>query len=159
MSTFLNSDDPAAADKGALPKEQQQRAEQANLHADSVATKAKAEAGTPPYGNFGKANETEPPVPTHAKNDGSNDNPDEFSEFREPGQSTTEDYGTSADAASPAHQQGHVEQNQAPDEVRAAQHEDTDHQRAAWSDDDARYAGGHREASWEESNDKEHSND
>ena len=156
-TTLLNSDDPAAADKGALPEGQQQRAQDAHLQVDTKATKA--EAGTPPYGNFGKANETEPTVPSRPHNDGSNDNPDEFSEFREPGQPVTEDYGTSADAASPQHQQGHVEQNQAPDEVRAAQHEDTDHQRAAWSDDDARYAGGHREASWEESNDKEHSND
>jgi hypothetical protein len=157
MSTFPNANDPAAPDKGALPQDQQKRAEQAHLHPDTAATQA--EAGTPPYGNFGKANETEPPVPTHPKNDGSNDNPDEFSEFREPGQPTTEDYGTSADAANPTHQQGHVEQNQAPDEVRAAQHEDTDHQRAAWSDDDERYTGGHRQASWQESNDKEHSND
>lgn len=157
MSTFPNADDPIKSDKNALPEDQQRRAEQAHPHADTAATQA--EAGTPPYGNFGKPNETEPPVPSQHKNDGSNDNPDEFSEFREPGKPVTEDYGTSADAASPEHQQGHVEQNQAPDEVRAAQHEDTDYQRAAWSDDDARYAGGHREASWEESNDKEHSKD
>lgn len=157
MSTLPSPDGPTKDDKNALPKDQQHRAEQAHLKVDSTADQA--EAGTPRYGNFGKANETEPPVPTQSKNDGSNDNPDEFSEFREPGQPVTEDYGTSADAASPQHQQGHVEQNQAPDEVRAAQHEDTDYQRAAWSDDDKRYAGGHREASWEESNDKEHSND
>lgn len=156
MSTFPRPDGPND-DKNDLPEDQQRRAEQAHLQVDTTADQA--EAGTPRYGNFGKANETEPPVPTQPKNDGSNDNPDEFSEFRKPGEPVTEDYGTSADAANPAHQQGHVEQNQAPDEVRAAQNKETDEQRAAWSSDDERYAGGHREASWQESNDKEHSND
>ena len=155
MSLLSKTDDPAASDKGALPAGQQARAEQAHLNPDDPAKEA--EAGTPQYGNFGKANETEPTMTT--KNDGSNDNPDEFSEFRKPDQAAIEGYGTDPDAANPAHQQGHVEQNQATDEVIAAQHEDTDKRRAAWSDDDARYAGGHREASWEENNEKEHSND
>ncbi|TVT43541.1 hypothetical protein FNT36_05505 [Hymenobacter setariae] len=157
MSTFPSPDGPTTNDKNDLPEDQQRRAEQAHLQVDTTADQA--EAGTPRYGNFGKANETEPAVPTQHKNDGSNDNPDEFSEFRKPGQPVTEDYGTSADAASPDHQQGHIEQNQAPGEVKAAQNKETDEQRAAWSSDDERYAGGHREASWEESNDKEHSND
>jgi hypothetical protein len=155
MSLLSKTDDPAASDKGALPAGQQQRAEQAHLNPDDPAKDA--EAGTPQYGNFGKANETEPTMTT--KNDGSNDNPDEFSEFRKPDQAAIEGYGTDPDAANPAHQQGHVEQNQATDEVIAAQHEDTDKRRAAWSDDDERYAGGHREATWEDNNEKEHTND
>lgn len=155
MSFLSKTDDPAAADKGALPVGQQARAESAHLNPNDPAKDA--EAGTPQYGNFGKADETEPAMST--KNDGSNDNPDEFSEFRKTDEDAIEGYGTDPDAANPKYQQGHVEQNQATDEVIAAQHEETDKRRAAWSDDDARYAGGHRQASWEENNAKEHSND
>jgi hypothetical protein len=157
MSTIFSPDGPNKNDKTALPEDQQQRAEQANLQVDTTATQA--EAGTPNYGDFGKPTDTESSAPAQPKNDGSNDNPDEFSEFRKPGAPSTEDYGTSADAASPDHQQGHSEQNKAPGEVKAAQNKETDEQRAAWSSDDERYAGGHREATWEESNNKEHSND
>ena len=156
MSLISKTEDPAAAAKGALPDDQQKNADNANLQVDTKATQA--EAGSPQYGEFGNPNNVVAAgAPKH--NDGSNDNPDEFSEFREPGRPTTEDYGTTADAANPAHQQGHIEQNQAPSEVKAAQHKETDEQRAAWSNDDERYAGGHREASWEDSNEKEHSND
>ena len=119
----------------------------------------KPEAGTPPYGNFGKAHETEPAVPSaSAKNDGSNDNPDEFSEFRTPEDAPTYDNGTDAQNRNDPQQRGHITQNQATDEVVAAEHADVDVQRAAWSDDDPRYAGGHAKASWTENNEKEHDN-
>jgi hypothetical protein len=156
MSLFSKPEDPAATDKGALPADQQKNAENARLQVDTTATQA--EAGTPKYGEFGNPNNVVA-AGAPSENDGSNDNPDEFSEFRKPGESSTEDYGTSADAASPDHQQGHTEQNQAPGEVKAAQNKETDEQRAAWSSDDERYAGGHREATWKDSNEKEHSND
>ena len=118
-----------------------------------------AQAGTPPYGDFGKANETEPAVPTaSSSNDGSNDNPDEFSEFRKPDAPPTENYSPDAEASNPQQQRGHVTQNQATDEVVAAEHADTDVQRAAWAADDPRYAGGHAKASWKEQNEKEHDN-
>ena len=67
---------------------------------------------------------------------GANDNPDEFSEFR--------DRKKDAEKApsNPADQPGHVEQNQDPAAVRAAQNADSEEQRTAWAKDDPRYAGG-----------------
>jgi hypothetical protein len=156
MSIFSNSEDPAAADKGALPADQQKRANEARPQVDTAATEAGP--GTPQYGDFGNPNNVTATSPA-PNNDGSNDNPDEFSEFRKPGEASTEDYGTTADAANPDHQQGHVEQNQDPQAVRAVQNADADAQKVGWAKDDERYAGGHRPASWEESNEKEHSND
>ncbi|MEJ7663889.1 MAG: hypothetical protein WKG07_32335 [Hymenobacter sp.] len=76
MSTSSASD---SADRDPRPAGQQDRAATAHLNPNEPATQA--EAGTPAYGDFGKADETEPAVPS-AGNDGSNDNPDEFSEFR-----------------------------------------------------------------------------
>lgn len=156
MATESNESNPLTPHNGPLPIYQQKQAEEAHLNPNEPAKEA--DAGTPSYGDFGKAENAGPSGST-SKNDGSNDNPDEFSEFRKPDQAAIEGYGTDPDAANPEHQQGHVDQNQATDEVIAAQHDDTDKRRAAWSDDDARYAGGHREASWEENNAKEHSND
>ncbi len=138
MSTYSSDDDN-------LPLGQRQRAEEARLNPNDPARHA--EAGTPAYGDFGH-------LPTNADapktgRDGSNDNPDEFSELRKP-----EDAHDAP--AHPAGQRGHVTQNQDPSAVRDAQHANTDEQRAAWSDDDPRYAGGKQEATWQEENDKEH---
>jgi len=141
MSFFSSDSD----DDDQLPIGQRQRAENAHLNPNDPAKDA--EAGTPAYGDFGK-------LPTNATapqqgRDGSNDNPDEFSELREPGDAQEA-------PANPADQRGHVTQNQDPGAVRDAQHANTDEQRAAWSDDDPRYAGGKREATWQEKNDEEH---
>lgn len=156
MSIFSNSDDPAASKKDdALPADQQKRAEQARPDPNDPATQA--EAGTPQYGSFGKADGVEPAMTT--KNDGSNDNPDEFSEFRKNKASTPDDTSTNSQSANLESQRGHVDQNQDPQAVRKVQNADADEQRSGWADDDERYAGGHREASWKENNNDEHSND
>ena len=138
-----------SAEDDQLPEGQRQRAEEARLNPNDPARHATS--GTPSYGDFGKPEGIVTASPS-AGRDGSNDNPDEFSEFRDP-----ED---AKDApANPADQRGHVEQNQDPAAVRDARHADTDEQRAAWSDDDERYAGGKQQATWQEKNDQEHSND
>ena len=158
MSTSPASD---SADRDPRPAGQQDRAATAQLTPDKQA--AQAEAGTPAYGDFGKADETEPAAPS-AGNDGSNDNPDEFSEFRKPdAQPTTArnpgfQPNGEPDAPSPGPQRGHAHQNQDPESVVAAKDADADVQRTAWADDDRRYAGGKPHATWQEINDKEHPN-
>lgn len=138
----FNSDDDDQ-----LPAGQQTRAEEARLNPNDPARHA--ETGTPAYGDFGKPEYVD--AAHKPGRDGSNDNPDEFSELRDP-----EDAKQAP--ADPKDQRGHVEQNQDPAGVRAAQGAETDEQRAAWSDDDPRYAGGKPKATWQENNDKEHSN-
>ena len=100
-----------------------------------------AEPQSPAYGEFGGVPASEPLAANHAAapgagRDGSNDNPDEFSEL----------HGREQDAQNapsrPADQPGHVEQNQDPAAVRATRDEDNDEQRNAWAQDDPRYAGG-----------------
>jgi hypothetical protein len=140
MSSYTSEDD-------SLPLGQRQRAEDARLNPNDPAKEATA--GTPAYGDFGH-------LPTNADGsktgrDGSNDNPDEFSELRKP-----EDAHKAP--ANLEDQRGHVTQNQDPNAVRSAQNAETDEQRAAWSDDDPRYAGGKQQATWQENNDKEHNN-
>ena len=87
--------------------------------------------------------------PARPANSGHNDNPDEFSAFKndddEPQPATgTENYAPEAEAARPEDQPGHVEQNQAPAAVLATQinHADNETTRMAWEKDDPRYAGG-----------------
>jgi hypothetical protein len=141
-----------------LPIGQRQRAEDAHLNPNDPARHA--EAGTPAYGNFGKPGDKEEAAATTSastsRNDGSNDNPDEFSEFNKPDQHVAAQPNGEPETTSTGPQRGHVTQNQDPAAVRDAQHADTDEQRAAWSDDDPRYAGGKQQATWQESNDKEH---
>ncbi len=129
-----------------LPSLDGQRERAATAHLNPSDPAREADAGTPAYGDFGKAAAGEQPK---AGRDGSNDNPDEFSELRKP-----EDAQKAP--ANPADQRGHVTQNQNPAAVNAAQGAETDEQRAAWSDDDPRYAGGHDKATWAENNDQEH---
>lgn len=156
MATESNSVNPLTPDNGSLPAYQQNQAAQAKPNPNDPAKEA--EAGSPQYGDFGKA-ENVSPTGSSAGNDGSNDNPDEFSEFRKDGDSITEDYSTSAENANSEHQRGHTVQNEDPQGVRNVQNADRDVQEGTWADDDERYAGGHKQASWQERNDDEHSND
>ena len=92
-----------------------------------------AEPHSPAYGEFGGGPAT---ASSGAGRDGSNDNPDEFSELNGREQNARQA------PAHPADQPGHVEQNQDPAAVRATRDEDNDEQRNAWAQDDPRYAGG-----------------
>lgn len=149
-----------AADDSQLTADQQARAADAHLNPNDPAHEA--QAGTPAYGDFGKP-EGAAAAPKPGR-DGSNDNPDEFSEFRKPAAapsaSQNPGYQPNGEPDAPAAgpQRGHVEQNQDPQAVRAADTAASDVQRAAWSDDDPRYAGGKAHATWQEVNDKEHPN-
>lgn len=127
-----NSTDSAAQDS--LPAGQQARAQQA--HPNPNAPAKDAEAGTPNYGDFGKPTaQAAAGADAPAGRSGSNDNPDEFSERHD-------DKDPQGHPDNLLDQPGHVEQNQDPQAVRAAHNADTDAQRAAWSKDDPRYAGG-----------------
>ena len=150
MSIFSSPD--AAADDP-RPADQQASPEPLRPNPNDPATQA--EAGTPQYGSFGRAEDAPTPPnfdaqgnPGAAGNDGSNDNPDEFSELRPAsGKEPASEHGARL---------GHAEQNEDPQAVRAAHDKDNDVQRAAWSDDDRRYAGGKPEATWQPLNDQEH---
>ena len=163
MATESNSVNPLTPSNGALPAYQQNQAEQAKLNPNEPAKDA--EAGTPSYGDFGKPENVRPTSDAPASNDGSNDNPDEFSEFREPkgakDKEDAKDYDNSTNSPNdnPEQQRGHVVQNRDPQGVRNTQNADRDVQEGTWADDDERYAGGHKQASWKENNDAEHSND
>ena len=123
---------------------------------------AKPEAGTPGYGSFGKPGDAEAapaaPVASAGRNDGSNDNPDEFSEFNKPDAHVQAQPNGEPETPPGTPQRGHVTQNQDPESVVAAKDADADVQRTAWADDDPRYAGGKARATWQENNDKEHHN-
>ena len=135
-----------SSDDQLMANGQRERAATAHLNPNDPAHEAAA--GTPVYGDFGKA-EYAANQPSNSGRDGSNDNPDEFSELRKPEDATKA-------PANPNEQRGHVTQNQAPGAVNAVQDAETDEQRAAWSEDDPRYAGGHAKATWQENNDQEH---
>lgn len=92
-----------------------------------------AHDGTPQYGNFGHPADSK--APRHSQdptNDGSNDNPDEFSELRDKAD-------TDADAGQ---QNSPVEQNQDTAAIIAAHGGGDAEERAAYALDDPRYAGG-----------------
>ena len=112
--------------------------------AQPTATPTDTNASSPNYGEFGgvaasaplAANHTpQPTSSTPPGRSGSNDNPDEFSEFRD-----LKEAEKAPD--NPEDQAGYVEQNQDPEAVRAARHADADVQRQSWAQDDPRYAGG-----------------
>ena len=129
----MNPQDPSPA-----PTENQPgRAAQPNSAAPNT--------DSPSYGEFGGVAASAPLAANYADvaatatapgRDGSNDNPDEFSEFRD------RDKDAQKAPANPADQPGHVEQNQNPGIVQATQGEEDDIQRKAWALDDPRYAGG-----------------
>jgi len=117
------------------PQDQQDRAAAAQPNANDPAVNAAA----PNYGEFGGVTASAPMAANYAPQtgrDGSNDNPDEFSEFRD------REKDAHKAPANPLDQPGHVEQNQNPGLVQATQGEDNDIQRKAWALDDPRYAGG-----------------
>lgn len=102
-----------------------------------------AHDGTPQYGDFGHP--AAAGAPRHylaSTNEGSNDNPDEFSEFRGKHAAATEHYCMTEAIADPRQQRGHIEQNQAIEAVRAAEGGTPGEQKAAYALDDPRYAGG-----------------
>ena len=129
---------PLPSDNDQRPQDQQQRAATAN--------DAAAHATSPNYGEFGHVARQQPTNAGPGRS-GSNDNPDEFSEFSD----REEDANNAPD--NPEDQPGHIEQNQNPAAVREAQGKDNEDQRAAWAADDPRYAGGGTHNTREESAD------
>jgi len=84
-----------------------------------------ADLSTPHYGGFGHPADFSAPRHYQAPaNDGSNNNPDEFSAFWSPHAAATEHYCMPEAIANPSQQRGHVEQ------------------KAAYALDDPRMAGG-----------------
>jgi hypothetical protein len=134
------------------PQDQQERAASANPNPNDPII----DATSPNYGEFGGVASSPPlaanyAAPTNsAGRDGSNDNPDEFSEFRD------REKDAQNAPANPADQPGHVEQNQNTAAVRATQNESNEEQKAAWALDDPRYAGGGTHNTREESADTGH---
>lgn len=132
---------PTPHENDSRPQDQQDRAAAAQPNPNDPMVNA----ATPNYGEFGGVNPANAvrgnnlaaqPTAQQAGRDGSNDNPDEFSEFRD------RDKDAHNAPANPMDQPGHVEQNQNPGAVRATQDEDNDEVRRAWALDDPRYAGG-----------------
>ena len=98
-----------------------------------------------PQGKHPAAHPAKPnaPRPSQAPtNDGSNDNPDEFSELRSQHAAATEHSCMTEAIADPSQQRGHVEQNQNTAAISAAHGGDDAEERAAYALDDPRYAGG-----------------
>ena len=149
MATESNSVNSLTSSDGSLPAYQQNQARHADPNPNDPAKDA--EAGTPSYGDFGRP-ENVNPTGSASANDGSNDNPDEFSEFRD------REKDAQNAPTRPEDQPGHVEQNQAPDLVRATQGEENDIQRQAWAADDPRYAGGGTHNTREEDADAKYPN-
>ncbi|OGX89000.1 hypothetical protein [Hymenobacter coccineus] len=114
--------------------DQRERAQEARLNPNDPAKEA---LPSPQYGDFGKPTGPAPTADKPEGRSGSNDNPDEFSEFRDKKEAKSH-----PDALED--QPGHVMQNQDPAGVAEAQASgaETDELRAAWSKDDPRYAGG-----------------
>ncbi|MDO7846381.1 hypothetical protein Q5H92_08440 [Hymenobacter sp. M29] len=120
------------------PVGQQDRAAAAQPNPNDPAVNA----ASPQYGQFGTAPAPGSPTAsaegTPPGRSGANDNPDEFSEFRD----REKDAQNAPDR--PEDQPGHVQQNQAPELVRKVQEstDDSELLRKAWAEDDPRYAGG-----------------
>jgi len=143
LPTPMDTQDSPTPAHDTRPQDQQERAAAARPNPNDPAV----EASSPTYGEFGGVSASPPLAASHAPvavpeasipagRDGSNDNPDEFSEL----------HGREKEAqrapANPAEQPGHVEQNQNPAAVRATHDESNEEQRNAWALDDPRYAGG-----------------
>lgn len=143
----MDTSNPAADSNDQRPADQQARAAQAHPNPRDPQSQP---GSSPAFGSFGHAHPTNSGGPAPVANDGSNDNPDEFSEFRKSSAPATEDYSTEAEQANPAQQPGHVEQNQAPAEVAATQNADQSTAERSWADDDPRYAGGHQRQAYDD---------
>ncbi|MBD2769975.1 hypothetical protein IC235_18975 [Hymenobacter sp. BT664] len=128
------------------PQDQQDRAATARPNPNDPII----HASSPNYGDFGgvshgASDASATTANASAGRDGSNDNPDEFSELR----SRERDARNAPN--NPLDQPGHIEQNQDPAAVRATQDENYDELRTAWAQDDPRYAGGGTHNTREES--------
>lgn len=132
---------PNPPDNDFRPQDQQERAAAAQPNPNDPMTNA----SSPNYGEFGGAQPANSAATQPAGRDGSNDNPDEFSEFRD------REKDARKAPANPADQPGHIEQNQNPAAVRATHDESYEEQNAAWALDDPRYAGGGTHNTREES--------
>ncbi|GAB3572537.1 hypothetical protein [Hymenobacter daeguensis] len=132
------------------PLDQQNRAADAQLNPHDPA----AQASAPQYGTFGHADDAAFAASNAGGRSGANDNPDEFSEFRD-----REKEAQNAPAR-PEDQPGHIEQNQATEEVREAEANGADNAelRKAWADDDPRYAGGGTHSTRDEDADAQYPN-
>ena len=108
------------------PDAEQPTPETAQPAADS------AHAGTPHYGTFGDP-ATVPATPEH------HPNRQYVGGYMDPEGTHG---GCETGPYDPAQQRGHADQNQATDAVLAAQGKDEDVERAAFAEDDPRYAGG-----------------
>ena len=143
---------PTTPENDHRPQDQQDRAATANPNPHDPAVSA----ASPNYGEFGHATVRPASATTHTSQgpgrSGSNDNPDEFSEFDD----REQDANNAPD--NPQDQSGHIEQNQNPGAVREAQGKDNEDQRAAWAADDPRYAGGGTHNTREESADANYPN-
>jgi hypothetical protein len=139
MDTQNTSNSP---DNDFRPEDQQERAASAQPNPNDPIV----HASSPNYGDFGGVDPNNTAADADAPSinaasqpagrDGSNDNPDEFSEF------SSREKDAHQAPANPADQPGHVEQNQNPEAVRATQNESYEEQKAAWALDDPRYGGG-----------------
>jgi hypothetical protein len=132
------------------PLDQQERAADAQLNSNDPA----ANASAPHYGTFGHTDDAAFAASQGGGRSGANDNPDEFSEFRD-----REKEAQNAPSR-PEDQPGHIEQNQAPEVVREAQAEGADNEelRKAWAADDPRYAGGGTHSTRDEDADAKYPN-
>lgn len=138
-----NTTPPLPLENDSRPQDQQERAATAQLNPNDPAV----DASSPNYGEFGGVTSSPPLAANHAPagRDGSNDNPDEFSEIG------GRDQKAQQAPNNPADQPGHVEQNQNTAAVRATHNESNEEQHAAWALDDPRYAGGGSHNTREES--------
>lgn len=108
-------------------------------------------AAAPNYGQFGHPDDAAAAAangPATGRNDGSNDNPDEFSEFRTAAQPDSENYAPQAQSAAQAgaasYNGGRAESHARPAGFEKAE----DVARDAFAEDDPRYAGGGTQSSW-----------
>jgi len=132
------------------PQDQQERAADAQPNVNDPIR----HAASPNYGTFGHADDAAFAASSSGGRSGSNDNPDEFSEFddrEKDAQNAPENAGD---------QPGHIMQNQATELVREVEAEDADNEelRKAWAEDDPRYAGGGTHNTREEDPDAKYPN-
>jgi hypothetical protein len=128
------------------PYDQQERAATAQPNPNDPII----DALSPKYGEFGGVTPSAPLAANHATppgRSGANDNPDEFSEFKD----REKDAQRAPDNIED--QPGHIMQNQATELVREVEASGADNEelRTAWTIDDPRYAGGGTHNTREES--------
>ena len=127
------------------PEDQVRNAEEAQPNPNDPAVHASA----PDYASFGHPDDAANAAGSaSARNDGSNDNPDEFSEFRTAAQPDSENYApqatNAAQAGAASYNGGRATSNARPEGFKKAE----DVARAAFAEDDPRYAGRGTQSSW-----------